>query len=78
MKQTSDFMKQLHTPVGSAAVGLARSVLASADIPFEVRNEFLSQAMAGVPFEPELWVNDEDFDEATRLLATQPEHHGVK
>jgi hypothetical protein len=65
-------MKRLHTPVGSAAVGLARSVLASANIPFEVRNEFVSQAIPGAPFDPELWVNDEDFDEATRLLATPP------
>ncbi len=65
-------MKQLHTPAGSAAVGLARSVLASADIPFEVRNEFLSQAIPSTPFDPELWVNDEDYDEATRLLAMPP------
>ena len=65
-------MKQLYTPSGSAAVGLARSVLASAEIPFEVRNEFLSQAIPGTPFDPELWVNDEDFDEATRLLAMPP------
>jgi hypothetical protein len=66
-------MRQLYTPVGSAAVGLARSVLESADIPFEVRNEFLSQAIAGTPFEPELWVNDEHYEEATRLLATATE-----
>jgi len=52
-------MKQLNIPGGIAALGLARSLLESAHIPFEVRNEFVSQAMVGIPFETELWVNDE-------------------
>jgi hypothetical protein len=53
----------------SAQIALARSVLEAADIPFEVRNDTVSQAFPSLPFAPELWVQDEDYDEAARLLA---------
>ena len=63
-------MKQVFASPDSAQVGLARSVLESAGIPCEVRNETVSQAMMGLPFIPELWVlRDEDYDEAARLIA---------
>ena len=66
----SDSMKQVFASPDSAQVGLARSVLESADIPCEVRNEAVSQAMVGLPFISELWVlRDEDYDEAAQLIA---------
>jgi len=33
----------------------------------KLRNEVVSQAMVGVQFAPELWVVDEDYDEAVRF-----------
>ncbi|HWN95757.1 MAG TPA: DUF2007 domain-containing protein [Methylomirabilota bacterium] len=62
-------MKELFTSADSAQIGLARSVLEAADIFCEVRNEGVSQAFPSVPFASELWVRDEDYEEATRLLA---------
>jgi len=62
-------MKQVFTSADSAQVGLARSVLEAADIDCEVRNEGVSQAFPGVVFASELWVSDEDYEQATRLLA---------
>jgi hypothetical protein len=63
-------MKKLFTPAESAQFGLARSVLEAANIPFEVRNEGDSHVFPDcIPFAPELWVSDEFYDEATRLLA---------
>jgi hypothetical protein len=63
-------MKQVFSSPDSVQVGLARSVLESADIPCEIRNEAVSQVMFGLPFVSELWVlRDEDYDEAARLIA---------
>ena len=62
-------MKQLSVPADSAQVGLARSVLEAADILCEIRNDAVSQAFPGVPFASEIWVRDEDYAEATRVLA---------
>jgi hypothetical protein len=62
-------MKQLFSSVDSAQVGLTRSVLEAAKIFCEVRNNAVSQALPMLPFASELWVRDEDFEEATRLLA---------
>ena len=62
-------MKRLFASTDSAQVGLARSVLEAANIPCEVRNDIVSQAFPSLPFAPELWVQDEDYDEAARLLA---------
>ena len=62
-------MKQLFTSADSAQVGLARSVLEAADIFCEVRNEAVSQVFPSLPFAAELWVRDEDYEEAALLLA---------
>ena len=63
-------MKRLFSSPDSAEVGLLRSRLETAGIPCEIRNEFLSQAMPGIPFDPELWVlDDKDYREASELLA---------
>jgi hypothetical protein len=63
-------MKQVYSSRDSAKVGLMQSILDSADIPCEVRNDAMSQAMIGVPFEPELWVlRDEDYDKAKQVIS---------
>ena len=61
-------MKQLYASPDSARVALIRSMLEAAGVAFEVRNEALSQAMMGIPFSSELWVQDEDYDDALRLV----------
>jgi hypothetical protein len=44
--------------------------LEAAGIQCEMRNEYLSPAMPGAPFDPELWVlDDAQFAEARALLA---------
>jgi len=63
-------MKRLFSSPDSATLGLLRSRLEAAGIDCEIRNECVSQAMIGSPFDPELWVlNDEDFAKARELLA---------
>lgn len=63
-------MKLLFSTPDSAKIGLFRSRLEAAGIECEMRNEHLSPAMPGAPFQPELWVlRDEQFDEARKLLA---------
>jgi hypothetical protein len=63
-------MKLLISTPDSAQIGLYRSRLQAAGIECEMRNEYLSPAMPGAPFDPELWVlRDEQFAEASELLA---------
>ena len=63
-------VKRLFSSQDSATIGLLRSRLEGAGIDCEMRNEFSAQGMIGAPFDSELWVlKDEDFDEASRLLA---------
>ena len=63
-------MRRIFSSPNSAEVGLFGSRLETAGIPCETRNESLAQAMPGAPFDPELWIlNDEDYREASELLA---------
>ena len=63
-------MKRLFSSPDSATLGLLRSRLEAAGINCEMRNEYVSPAMPGAPFYPELWVlKDEQFAEASELLA---------
>jgi hypothetical protein len=63
-------MKRLYSSPDSAEIGLVRSRLEAAGIDCELRNEHLSPAMPGTPFDPELWVlRDSQFAEASELLA---------
>ena len=62
-------MKRIFASLDSTQFGLARSVLETAAIHCEVRNEMVSQALPNAAFASELWVRDEDYDEAARLLA---------
>ena len=62
-------MKQVFSSPDSAQVGLAKSRLDAAGIACEVRNEAVSQSLAGIAFATELWVlNDGDYEDARRLL----------
>jgi hypothetical protein len=63
-------MRRIFSSPDSAEVGLLGSRLETAGIRCEIRNGSLAQAMPGVPFEPELWLlNDEDQREASELVA---------
>ena len=63
-------MKQVYSSGDGAQVGLMQSILDSADIPCEVRNDAVSQVMIGAPFQPELWIlRDEDYDEAKQVIS---------
>ena len=65
-----NIMKRLFSSPDSAEIGLVRSRLEAAGIECEMRNEYLSPAMPGTPFDPELWVlRDSQFAEASDLLA---------
>ncbi len=62
-------MKRVFSSPDSAQVGLAQSILQAAGIACEVRNDTVSQAVPGAPFNPELWVlRDADYVEARRLV----------
>jgi hypothetical protein len=62
-------MKLILSTPDNLQIALAESRLAAAGIPFEIRNDAVSQAMVGFPFTAELWVlNDEDFEDAQALL----------
>jgi hypothetical protein len=65
-------MKYLFSSPDSAQTGLVQSLLDAAGIAWEVRNEALSQAEAGMPFITELWVlRDEDYEEARSLIQSE-------
>jgi Putative prokaryotic signal transducing protein len=62
-------MKQVFSSPDSAQVGLAQSILQAAGIACEVRNDAISQAVPGAPFDSELWVlHDAEYEEARRLV----------
>ena len=62
-------MKHVYSSPNSAQIGLLQSVLDAAGIQYELRNEAISQAEAGMPFITELWVlRDEDYEEARELI----------
>jgi hypothetical protein len=51
-------------------MGLLQSRLEEAGIDCEIRNDYSSAVVPGVPFYPELWVlRDEQFKAARELLA---------
>jgi hypothetical protein len=64
-------MKRVYSSPDSAQVELIRSMLEAAKIGCELRNEVVSQVMVGVQFAPELWVRDEDYEEAVRLVGKE-------
>lgn len=63
-------MRQIYSSSNSVEVGIVKNQLDAAGIPCEIRNEAVSQAIIGTPFEPELWIlNDEDYEDARRIVA---------
>ena len=61
-------MKLLFSSPHSPEVGLLKDLLAQAGIPCEVRNENLYSNFPGVPFQPEIWVlNDDDYPRACEI-----------
>jgi hypothetical protein len=64
-------MKYLFSSPDSARVALVQSLLDAAEIAYELRNEAVSQAEAGMPFITELWLlRDEDYEEARKLIGS--------
>jgi hypothetical protein len=67
-------MKHLFSSADSGQVGFLKSVLDAAEIPSEVRNQAVSQVIAGgLAFAEEIWVDDEHFEEAKEILAASRE-----
>ena len=62
------FVKQLFTTTDSAELGLLKNMLGEAGIRCALRNEQLSLALPAMPFNVELWVEDDaDFPRAQGL-----------
>ncbi len=62
-------MKRVYSSSNGGEFALVRSVLDAALIPYETRNEGVSQAIPVAPFEPEIWVAEDRFDEVRALIA---------
>ncbi len=62
-------MKMVFSSPDGARVAPVRSRLDAAEVGYEVRNDAVSQALAGAPFIAEIWVlHDADYEEARRLV----------
>ncbi|MDB6028599.1 MAG: putative prokaryotic signal transducing protein [Verrucomicrobiales bacterium] len=61
-------MKKVLSAMNSGEASLIQSVLEGAGLVCELRNDAVSQAMTGFAFAPEIWVRDEDYDEAVVLI----------
>ncbi len=62
-------MKQVFTSQDSAQVGLMQSVLETAGIACEVRNDMVARMIPAPLFAPQLWiVNDDDQVEAEQVI----------
>ncbi len=62
-------MKHLFSSPNHAEIGLLRSRLQNAGIACEIRNEHVTTVVPTAPFQPELWVvNDDQHREAKELL----------
>lgn len=63
-------MKQIFASADSGQVAFIRSVLEASGIECEVRNEAVSQVIAGtIAFAEEIWVRDENYEEAREVVA---------
>ncbi len=61
-------MKLLYSSQHSPEVALLKDLLDQAGIPSEVRNENLYSNFPGAPFQPEIWVlNDDDYLKASEI-----------
>jgi hypothetical protein len=66
-------MKRVLTSTNAAEAHVGAAVLENAGITAEIRGEFMGGLPMGPSSAPSLWVNDEDYVEACRLLGIQPE-----
>ena len=71
-------MKHVFSSPDAAQTALVRSMLDSAGIACEVRNDAVSRAEVGIPFITELWVlRDEDYEEARSLIQSETSAPGA-
>jgi hypothetical protein len=61
-------MKQVFSSPDGAQIGLAQTALDAAGIGCEIRGDAGAQFYPGLPHVTELWVLDEDYEEARRLI----------
>ena len=62
-------MKRLFSSSNAAEVGLLKNILQKAGISCFEKNEQIATTIPTLPFQPELWVEDERFDDAASLMA---------
>lgn len=66
-------MKRVLISTNAAEAHVGAAVLENAGIAAEIRGEFMGGLPMGPSSAPSLWVSDEDYMEACRLLDVQPE-----
>jgi len=65
-------MKRIFSSDNSGQISFLCSLLDSAKIPYEIRNDAVSQFEPGMYFCQELWIlNDADFEEARNLITSE-------
>jgi hypothetical protein len=62
-------MKRLFSSPGTAEVGLLKNILQQAGICCVENNEQMANTIPTLPFQAELWVEDENFIDAVALMA---------
>ena len=62
-------MKRLFSSPDAAEAGLLKNILQKAGIRCVENNEEMATTIPTLPFQAELWVEDENFDDATSLMA---------
>ncbi len=63
-------MRQIFSSPNSVEIGLVKDRLEAAGVRCKIRNEAVSQALVGTPFEPGIWVlRDEDYEASRRIIA---------
>ncbi|HXI50467.1 MAG TPA: DUF2007 domain-containing protein [Candidatus Saccharimonadales bacterium] len=63
-------MKKIYSSLDSVQVGVVTSLLDTAGIAYEMRNESMSQVLPTLLTPAEVWVAEEAVEEAKRLIAT--------
>lgn len=62
-------MKLVFSSPNTAEVGLLKNILAKAGIPCVENNEQMAQTIPTILFQAELWVADENYDDAAALMS---------
>ena len=63
-------MKKVYSSLDSIQVGVVRTLLDTAGIVYEMRNESMAQVLPTLVTPAEVWVADEVVEDAERLIAT--------